>query len=205
MPKQDSFEYVADYGERFTGRKFPSLFLLVLPESGWQIKPSGDKLDLPSQSSSSSEQLESRISLHQLTDPLRFPELGFGQAIFLPSEEGQNAPRILATGYAQTADWKKLGIVYCANRPARLYELELAKAPNTTKTKGKDRSDQGKKEEGGRLSWQATGVVGLSPEDRSARSPRVFMPPQGVSIHPLVVYISNPVGGVHSSCSSLHA
>ena len=201
LPTKDSFAYVSDYGERFTGKKYPSVFLLVLPGSPWQVNQSGNtRLATPASAPPAS------ISLYQLTDPLRFPDLGFGQAVFLPSLDGHNGLRVLATGYEQLPDGKKLGIVYCANRPARLYELELELCPAKTGTKEDDVVDS-IKQIGDRveLSWQATGVVGLTPKERSSRSPRVFLPPNGLNIHPLVVYISNPVGGPHSSCSSLHA
>lgn len=184
-----------DFGERFTGRKFPSLFLLLLPASPWHVS-----------SSTEDKSAKSEIAVHQLTDHKRFPSLGFGQAVFLPSEPGQNCPRILATGYEETGDGKKLGIVYCANRPARIYELELEVASVEDKAKDAEQGDAIATELGAKaLGWRAASVVPQSPEGRSARSPRVFLPPCGVKVQPLLVFISNPAGGPHSSCSSLHA
>lgn len=91
-----------------------------------------------------------------------------------------------------------MGIVYCANRPARIYELTLGQ---------KDDNDDGPS------TYGTTKVTPFSPEGRSARSPRVYYPPPSAGSSSTsstlpkrvqAVYVSNRLGGVHSSCASLH-
>ncbi|GAA6059557.1 hypothetical protein JCM10212_000613 [Sporobolomyces blumeae] len=175
-PTVDKFRYTPDYGETFTGKKEPTLFLVVLSDSPLHSKLSPEHSD------------KLRPSVHRLT----FPETGgrnvnFGQPVFAGDDL-----RLLATGYAALGDERKLGIVYCANRPARIYELTLAPYHEDS-GEGKGRSIR-------------TTVSPVSPEDRSARSPRVYVPVEGAKPVDGVkaVFISNPLGGPHSSCASLH-
>ena len=153
-----SFEYTPDFGETFTGRKAACIFLLLLP-----TKPRGRK-----------------ITLHQLTDRETVADVAFGQPIMLPG----SLLRVLATGYKSLGDSRRLGLVYCTNRSAAIYELEIAQVEDV---------------------WRATGAVRQSEKGRSARSARVFCPPPGVKVAPIVVFLSNPEGGVHGGCSQLHA
>ncbi|GAA5976049.1 hypothetical protein JCM5350_000297 [Sporobolomyces pararoseus] len=169
LPSPSKFRYTPDYGETFTGKKEPTLFLIAL-------------------STSNSSSTKPRPSLHRLTLPETGGEaVNFGQPVFLPSSSDRL--RLLATGYSSLGDGRKLGIVYCANRPARIYELELGQ----------------KSGEDGKPSYETTTVTPLSPENRSARSPRVYVPSQTSDSKTIsAVYISNRLGGVHSSCASLH-
>lgn len=91
-------------------------------------------------------------------------------------------------------DNRKLGIVYCANRPAAIYDFTVTAVESNEDDKRK-------------RSWRATEALPQSDtENRSARSARVLQPPSVESKRaPLVVFLSNPVGGPHSSCASLHA
>jgi len=182
-PASDKFRYTPDYGETFTGKKEPTLFLVALSTS-----------PLRSQFDSSSDSSKPRPSLHRLT----YPETGgenvnFGQPVFLPSSSSTSSSptlKLLATGCASLGDDRKLGIVYCANRPARVYELTLGMS-------------EGKEEE--ERSYRATKVQPISPQDRSSRSPRVCPTSSSSSSSEVsAVYISNALGGVHSSCASLH-
>ncbi|KAK4699149.1 acylaminoacyl-peptidase, partial [Phenoliferia sp. Uapishka_3] len=124
----------------------------------------------------------SDATLHQLTTASTTPGVAFGQAIFLPSESA--TPRILVTGYKSLGDARRLGLVYCTNRSSAIYELELEQVAGF---------------------WKAKSAVRQSEEGRSARSPRLFLPPPGVKNSPLVVFLSNPEGGVHGGCAQLHA
>ncbi|GAA6010564.1 hypothetical protein JCM11491_002972 [Sporobolomyces phaffii] len=182
-PAPDKFRYTPDYGETFTGKQEPTLFLVALSKS-----PVHDLLEPNSPS-------KSRPSIHRLT----FPETGgvavnFGQPVFVPSASSEPL-KLLATGYSSLGDDRKLGIVYCANRPARIYELTLGQT-----TGENDESSL----------YGTIKVTPISPADRSARSPRVHVPPSSTSPAAKksqsvsAVYISNRLGGVHSSCASLH-
>lgn len=129
---------------------------------------------------------ETSSTIHQLTDASTAPSVAFGQAILLPDDGA--TPRVLCTGYAALGDSRRLGLVYCTNRPSAIYELDLEQvAVAEAKV------------------WRAKGAVRQSDEGRSARSPRVFVPPHGIKIAPLVVFLSNPQGGVHGGCTQLHA
>lgn len=161
-----TFRYTADFGEKFTGKRFPTVFLLALTSSPFHESPS------------------TKPVLHQLTDHTTFPTTSFGQAIFLPSSDGGKTPRVLATGYSSLGDARKLGIVYCANRPAGIYEFGLSLSSST---------------------WTASTATLQSPSHLSCRSPRALHPPPGAKFAPLVVFLANPAGGPHSSCAALHA
>lgn len=165
-PSASTFLYTADFGEKFTGKRFPTVFLLALASSPFH------------------KSLSTKPALHQLTNHTTFPSTSFGQAIFLPSSDGRQTPRVLATGYSSLGDARKLGIVYCANRPAGIYEFGLSLCDST---------------------WSATTATLQSPAQLSCRSPRALHPPPGAKFGPLVVFLANPAGGPHSSCAALHA
>ncbi|GAA5912993.1 hypothetical protein JCM5296_000790 [Sporobolomyces johnsonii] len=196
-PSQAKFRYTPDFGETFTNKREPTLFLVVLSSSPYRaaLGPSA-------------QDEKARPSVHRLT----FPETGgastnFGQPVFLPDSPSSTlTPRLLATGYSSLADGRKLGIVYCANRPARIYELRLG-AVSSKASDGNSKSPEG--EEHDKIAYRATSVTPLSPQDRSARSARVYVPRPSASTQSegqptLVVYLSNYLGGPHSSCASLH-
>lgn len=86
--------------------------------------------------------------------------------------------------------------MYCANRPAAIYELSLEKILEKATTASETPNAR---------VWKATSATRQSPEGRSSRSPRVIIPPPGASWTPVVIFLSNPEGGPHSSCASLHA
>lgn len=107
------------------------------------------------------------------------------------------------TRYYRLGDDRKLGVVYCANRPAAIYDFCLA-----TGKVGDEHDDGGNKN----VKWRvSTATIQSDSDTRSARSARVLHPPatskskSGPQRLPLVVFLSNPVGGPHSSCASLHA
>lgn len=91
-------------------------------------------------------------------------------------------------------DDRKLGIVYCANRPAQISEFELSVVSSSDDSK-----------DDSHLTWRALKAIPQSDDQRSARSARVLHPPRDAKYSPLAVFLSNPVGGPHSSCASLHA
>lgn len=101
--------------------------------------------------------------------------------MFLPSE---GPPKVLATGYSSLPDGRKLGVVYCVNRPSAIFELGIDMV-------------EGK--------WKATSATRQSPVERSSRSPRVLSASLRARFGPLAVFLSNPEGGPHGSCATLHA
>lgn len=153
------FTYIPTFGEKFPDSHSPTLFLLTLTDSPFQ---------------------SSRASpiLHQLTTTQAFPDTTFGQALFLPdSLTSPSTPQVLATGYSSLPDGRKLGLVYCANRPAGIYELSLTSSSSK---------------------WVAAAATCQSPPELSCRSPRILD-------EYILVFLSNRLGGPHSSCAQLHA
>lgn len=174
-PTKDKFVYTADWGETFTGKKSPTLFLLVLPGS-----PFASLLSYSSKAP----------TIHRLT---RAGKTSFGQPAFLPdSHDGK--PRLVATGYDELDDGRKLGVVYCTNRRARVLVLEVGVGE-----KEKEGEGEGEREQ----TFEVTNTIPVSSPDRSARSPRV-VPSAPDAAQTQIVYLSNILGSVHASCAQLH-
>ncbi|GAA5908571.1 hypothetical protein JCM8208_002669 [Rhodotorula glutinis] len=178
-PSAAKFEYTPDFGETFTGRREPTLFLLVLGSSSFQSALQQDK---------------PRMLVHRLTSPDLAGPVVFGQPAFLPDTD---RPRLVATGYAPLNDGRKLGIVYCTNRRARVYALDV-QAEHDGDAESSDNDDKPK------IVYRASTATPISSADRSARSPRV-LPSSSDSEKSAVrvVYISNALGGPHASCAAL--
>lgn len=86
LPKEATYKYTPDYGETFTGRRSPCIFLFLLSSSPFsKAVESGDK-----------------PSVHHLTTQEDFPDIDFGQPVFLP-DDASSGPRLLATGYSRCA------------------------------------------------------------------------------------------------------
>lgn len=100
----------------------------------------------------------------------------FGQGQF--AWDGQREV-VVATGFDPMEDERKLGVVYCTNRRSTLWVVRL---------------DDSKKR------WR------LTTEDRSARSPRVVpnTDEKYADGPDSLVWLSNPLGGPHNSCATLH-
>ncbi|KAM0754121.1 hypothetical protein T439DRAFT_378208 [Meredithblackwellia eburnea MCA 4105] len=186
-PKLDQYKYDPDYGEKFTGKKLPTVFLLVLPGSPFAIEKTA------------------KPAIHRLTHEDLLKNTGFGQPVLLPSDE---SPRVLVLGYSALGDLRKLGIVFCSSRPAALYELEMWQVKS--KKKNSESNDSGSETEGVKKTatstvWKAGAAIRQSPPGRSIRSARVYTPPPGVKGEPLLVFLSNRENGPHASCGQLHA
>jgi len=173
-PPSTKFEYTPDFGETFTGRREPTLFLLVLADSSFQGALRQDK---------------PLLSVHRLTSPDLAGPVVFGQPALLPDTERL---RLVATGYEPLGDGRKLGIVYCTNRRARIYALEV----KPEQSDGDDEDDKPK------VVFRTASATPISSADRSARSPRVLPSPPSLTAS-RVVYISNALGGPHASCAAL--
>lgn len=102
LPQQSSYKYTPDFGETFTGKKFPSIFLFLLPSSPFVGAVS------------STEESSTKPSVHRLTSEEHFPTTSFGQSVFLP-DHIDGTPRILATGYSR-----------CVELRSRFFALSLA-------------------------------------------------------------------------------
>ncbi|GJN94423.1 hypothetical protein Rhopal_007503-T1 [Rhodotorula paludigena] len=184
-PSDNKFRYTPDFGETFTGKREPTLFLLLLADSSFQ-----EGLQLGPDE-------KAAISTHRLTSPELAGPVVFGQPAFLPTAD---KPQLVATGYAPTGDDRKLGIVYCSNRPARIYTLDVAahKAEAGPDADGKAEDDK--------HVYRAVQAKPLSSPDRSARSPRIVPTASSESNNSnstRVLYLSNALGGPHASCAAL--
>lgn len=100
----------------------------------------------------------------------------FGQGQF--AWDGQREV-VVATGFDPMEDERKLGVVYCTNRRSTLWVVRL---------------DDSKER------WR------LTTEDRSARSPRIVpnTDEKYAEGPDSLVWLSNPLGGPHNSCATLH-
>ncbi|KWU42907.1 alpha/beta-hydrolase, partial [Rhodotorula sp. JG-1b] len=180
-PFAKKFDYTPDFGETFIGKKEPTLFLLDL--------------------SSDDDEDEGALTVHRLTDLTTLGENGtvFGQPAFLPTRSQANEKKgeyhLVATAYSPTDDQRKLGIVYCQNRRARICLLRIRWDASAVSSMDEEESAaaDGKGEKKG--GFRVVEVMPISPAERSARSPRV----QRFRI----VYVSNTLGGVHASCAKL--
>ncbi|KAH8979813.1 alpha/beta-hydrolase [Lactarius hatsudake] len=96
------FQFLPDYGERYVGRKRPTLFL-----ARW------------------AQNVESRAegaipTVHGISVPATSnASISFGQAQFVTDDV------LLATGYEFSEDGRRLGIMACYNRPTAIWELKL--------------------------------------------------------------------------------
>lgn len=151
------FRYAPVFGEGFSGKKRPTLYILRWNHSATSRLTS-----------------EESVTLKILLFPSK-------QTIFLGQAVFTSDIHIVATGYEYMESGRLLGLLWCSNRPAGVWEMQL---PNSNS------DDPG---------HELIIVSRLSPETRSAHSPRVSA--DGKS----VLWISNPVGGAHASCSILHS
>jgi hypothetical protein len=105
--------------------------------------------------------------------------------VFLAQAIFASESTVIAVGYEHSADGRLLGIKYCFNRPWGIWELQLPE--DKSALPGSDKP-------GMVLSCPSKRLT--SPE-RSCRSPRLF--------RNTLFWLSNPVGGAHASCTSLHS
>jgi hypothetical protein len=144
------------------------------------------------------ERLPKSLSLsYTLKDP---PVFSLGQATFA-SSEGRS---ILATAYLRTAGDRKLGIVYCTNRPSMIVRLTLPDIPLKKATAEEEKRIGEEKEDEENVSIKCEDLFSEYP----SRSPRVWFPPaQGEETSsnskPVAIWLSSAVEP-HGSCSRLH-
>ncbi|KAF9230862.1 hypothetical protein BU15DRAFT_83087 [Melanogaster broomeanus] len=101
-----NLQFKPDFGESLFNRKRPTLFMLR-----WRS---------PVDKSSIARVAKKEMSLTALTLPQSLSDtIVLGQAVFATEE------RIFTTGYEKTLDGRFLGIKWCSNRPASIWELML--------------------------------------------------------------------------------
>lgn len=136
--------------------------------------------------------------MHRLTDADTVPSTWFGQPIFLPSLDEKKL-LLAATGYSAVGDGRKLGIVYCQNRPATIYALSVAVKEEKT-----DDDD-----EASNKTFRVVEARAISSKDSSSRSPRLVPTASSSSSSAIssstvqILHLSNRLGGPHASCAQL--
>ncbi|KIJ61708.1 hypothetical protein HYDPIDRAFT_115515 [Hydnomerulius pinastri MD-312] len=169
-PEDDPYpkhRFKPHFGEMLFTRQRPTLFMLR-----WYS---------PHDATSFTRVAKKDMSLTALTLPGSLSDtMVLGQAVF--AKEGQ----VFVTGYEQTEDGRYLGIQWCFNRPASIWELTLPKAGLI---------------DGDSLGASVTcSAVKIELPGRSCRSPRVFFDLDGTAKQ--LLWLSHALGGF--SCSSLH-
>ena len=166
------FRFDPDFGERLVGKKRPGLYLFR-----WTPRKYHDENETAEASTADDE--SERLAT---VSPLSLPEnstVVFGQAVYAPDQT------IFATGYEQTPEGRKLGVVGCWNHPSSIFKLVLPKElPDDSEA-------------------ISVNAQRLTPPEFSTRSPRVTDAAPGKPY--TTVWLANPIGGPHASVTSLHA
>ncbi|GJJ12040.1 hypothetical protein Clacol_006281 [Clathrus columnatus] len=172
--KNAKYRYLPDFGEQMNGKTRPTLYLFK-----WKSRPYEGEVISPNNPPKGGEETE----FEEPTVIALKPDLPgdstftFGQSVFAPDNK-----HIYATGYEQTSDGRRLGPHGCWNHPSAIFKLELPK-------------DIPKEADEITVS-----AARLTPPHVAARSPRVSTVPYDPYT---VVWLSNPVGGAHTSSVSL--
>lgn len=156
IDQYERFQYTPTFGEGFSGKKRPTLYVLRWPSTAAGLVT------------------HESVTLTSLATSSQQPKVLFAQAVLAADN------RVFATGYEYMDSGRLLGPIWCCNRPAAVWELRLPDVNAET-------------------AQELTVVSRLSPDNRSARSAHVS--PDGS----FVIWLSNPVGGAHSSCATMHA
>ncbi|PLW36807.1 hypothetical protein PCANC_13936 [Puccinia coronata f. sp. avenae] len=165
--------YVPDFGEQLTKIYLPAIFLVSINDDDHSV--------------SAGKEDKTLAPIIQLTDESTdLARLIWGQVVFGHSSN-QESVEIFCTGFASLSDHRRLGLIYCQNRPSAIYQLSF-KIPLIEKPADNQTLKL----------LHPTNLIShrISAPDRSARSPRV--------IDDLIVYLTNPIGGPHASCASLN-
>lgn len=125
------------------------------------------------------------------------PVFSLGQATFA-SRSGRS---VIATAYFRSTGDRKLGIVYCTNRPSSIVRFTLPDSPipDPQTTEKEKKSDEKSKSE--ETSVQCHHLYSSKP----CRSPRVWFPPEDSdgAERAIAVWLSSEKEP-HGSCTSLH-
>lgn len=161
----EKFRFVPPLGEGYAGKRRPGLYILRWDRSDLLSKPSLSRLQVSGTSS--------------------HPEL-LSQPVFASED------RVFAVGYDYTPDKRLLGVKYCPNRPAGIWELRIPPIDST--------SQNGNDEKPSEIQCTA---ARLTPAQLSCRCPRILEDTNGQPSH--LIWIANPVGGPHASCATIHS
>ncbi|CCA73915.1 hypothetical protein PIIN_07868 [Serendipita indica DSM 11827] len=188
------FAYDQSYGETFIGRRSPTLFWLRWAVTH-TLKPAYELRKVTANISG----IPNNLASHKLEEP---PIFSLGQGTFA-SRDGLD---VLATAYLRSDGDRKLGIVYCANRPSVIIKFSLPKLPEPSleEVSKEEKGQNAEKKQKQEVEVDA-GVI--STADPS-RSPRVWFPPED---EPSSAEFGNPVAiwlssakEPHGSCGRLH-
>lgn len=177
-PDESMFMYIAEVNGPENTDEEPFAKYMYAEELGEGYSPKKRPGIFLLQGSSTSGGLNQKPTVKQLRlkEGIASPKF-FGQAVFASDT------RIFAIGYEHTPEDRQLGIIYCMNRPSGLWELNI----DSLTTEGET---------------VQFGTTRLTDPSRSVRCPTV----QSIDGEPTsLVWISNPVGGPHASCSSFHS
>ncbi|KIK92455.1 hypothetical protein PAXRUDRAFT_829938 [Paxillus rubicundulus Ve08.2h10] len=160
-----SCRFKSDFGESYSNKRHPTLFILR-----W-----GSPVDAPA----IMRVPKWNVSLTALALPKALSDtVALGQAVFVTEE------RIFATGYETGKDGRFLGIKWCSNRPASIWDLNIPVAMAVA-------------ENPPGVSVVCTAAKIEAP-GRSFRSPRVFFDPDKKAKQ--LFWLSHPVGDAASYC-----
>ncbi|POW21648.1 hypothetical protein PSHT_02166 [Puccinia striiformis] len=168
--------YVPDFGEQLTGIYRPGIFLISTEDH--------------SQNSPRTTIVELSTSGTDLT------KLVYGQLVFLNGPNDHEV-QIICTGFGSLSDDRRLGLIYCQNRPSGIYLLSF-KIPVIVDEEEK-RAQSNTVKAHHPIDFKSHLI---SEPDRSARSPRLISDDH--EEEKKIVYLSNKIGGPHASCATLH-
>ncbi|UZJ54196.1 hypothetical protein CBS101457_003516 [Exobasidium rhododendri] len=159
------WEYQAPLGEKFGGQIRPTVFLLKLHLQTGE----GAKLQcLAVPSGGDDRELSSAL---------------LGQAVFSSSGKA-----IFLTAYPTLQDGRRLGIIYCSNRPAAIYRIMVEESV---------RGDEGDKDAAQFSVWTPQTWSRLSATGFSARSPR------SKAERDTCFWLQSEEGGAHRDCDAI--
>jgi acylaminoacyl-peptidase len=219
------FRFTQSFGETFVGKKNPALFCLRWTSPDDQLSKEIDKLggEVEEDTSTASELIRlkptSSLLFPQTDEKLPSPSFHLGQAIFATSA----GTSVIATAYLRAPGDRKLGIVYCQNRPSMIVYFKLPELPSlplksSSKSEPKDAASSADNsahyasakdtQEKGKDKLEAEIKCFPLYSSNPCRSPRIWYPPDdssyfGKSLTPTLVWLSS-AKEPHGACSKLH-
>lgn len=173
----EAFEYRPGLGEKMGGRTRPTVWMATFPSNTMRGSGSSSKAGHVARLAVDGDEL--KAAGQDIRDPL------LGQAVF--DAKGES---IITTAYSLLADGRRLGIIYCTNRPAAILRAYL---------------DNSRDDENRPTNKHTCIAVDkwtrLSAEGVSARSPRIIANPNSPST--AIVWLQNEEAGAHNDCAAL--
>lgn len=170
-----------------TGLRRPTLFVAL-----WQHGSNAAASQAPEEEEKEAPNMTVQ-SLELPKDKMPSSPVIFGQAAFARDDT------LIATGYQYTEDGRRLGTIWCANRPAAIWELHFdPSSVKNSKDTGAQASDD--KKSSGLI---VTSAAIISDPTLSSLHPRVYSDPN--SGQNTVFWLSHKPGGAHIACFSLRS